>query len=123
MKKETYRKKNFTIEIEEYLEKIKEIKDNKIEEIKDKCYNQNLNKYTSYCLDYKCHLCDQCLKSKEHINYRKSNLPEIQPKEDEINTININLFIYYIGLIIFKAKKVLFLNHLPSMSYWQPLII
>jgi len=75
--------------------------------MKDKCYYQNLNKYTSYCLDYKCHLCDEYLKSKEHINHIKSNMPEIQPIEDEINII----------------KKVLFFNHLPSISYWQPHII
>ena len=82
-------KTNFIITIEEYLNKIKENRDNIIDEIKDKCYieNHNLNNYVSYCLDCKCHLCDECLKSKEHINHRKSNMPEIQPTEEELKVI------------------------------------
>ena len=82
-KKKHTEKTEFTKTIEEYLKKIKENKDNITDEIKDKCHNHNLNKYVSYCLDCKCHLCDECLKSKEHINHRKSNMPEIQPIEEE----------------------------------------
>ena len=80
----------FTKTNKEYLENIIKNKDNKIEEIKDKCHieNHNLNNYVSYCLDCKCHLCDECLKSKEHINHRKSNMVEIQPIEEEIKLIN-----------------------------------
>ena len=80
----------FTKTIEEYL-KIKENRDNNYDEIKDKCHieNHNLNKYVSYCLDCRCHLCNECLKSKEHINHRKSNMIEIQPIEEEITLIKV----------------------------------
>ena len=89
-KKKHEEETKFTKTIEEYLEKIKENKDNRIDEIKDKCHieNHNLNNYVSYCLDCKCHLCDECLKSKEHINHRKSNMVEIQPIKEEIKLIN-----------------------------------
>ena len=84
--KKKHKETEFTKTIEEYLKKIKENKeDNIYEEIKDKCHieNHNLNKYVSYCLDCKCHLCNECLKTKEHINHRKSNMPEIQLLEEE----------------------------------------
>jgi len=79
----------FTKTIEEYLSNMTKNKDNKFDEIKDKCHikNHNLNNYVSYCLDCKCHLCNECLKSKEHINHRKSNVIEIQPIEEEIKLI------------------------------------
>ena len=88
-KKKHVKETKFTKTIEEYLEKIKENKDNNYDEIKDKCHleNHNLNNYVSYCLDCRCHLCEECLKSKEHINHRKSNMIEIQPIEEEINVI------------------------------------
>jgi len=82
-------KTNFIITIKEYLKKIKEFKKNKINELKDKCHLKNhyLNNYISYCLDCKCHLCVECLKTREHINHRKSNMIEIQPIEDELKLI------------------------------------
>jgi len=88
-KKKHTEKTKFIITIEEYLKKIKENKNNKIDEIKDKCQieNHNLNNYISYCLDCKCHLCDECLKTKEHINHRKSNMVEIQPIQEELKVI------------------------------------
>ena len=44
---------NFTIAIKDYLKNIKESRDNKIDELKDKCHKENhkLNNYVSYCLD------------------------------------------------------------------------
>ena len=85
-KKRHIEKTNFIITIEDYLKKIKENKDNKIDEIKDKCHkeNHNLNKYISYCLECSSHLCEECLKTKEHINHKKSNMIEIQPIEEEL---------------------------------------
>ena len=87
-KKKHKEETKFTKTIEEYL-KIKENRDNNYDEIKDKCHieNHNLNKYVSYCLDCRCHLCNECLKTKEHINHRKSNMIEIQPIEEEITLI------------------------------------
>ena len=82
-------KAKLTISISAYLENIKKLEENKIDELKDKCHieNHNLNKYVSYCLDCKCHLCVECLKTREHINHRKSNMIEIQPREEEIKII------------------------------------
>jgi hypothetical protein len=88
--KKKHKETKFTKTIEEYL-KIKENRDNNYDEIKDKCHieNHNLNNYVSYCLDCRCHLCNECLKSKEHINHRKSNMIEIQPIEEEITLIKV----------------------------------
>ena len=88
-KKKHTEETKFTKTIEEYLEKIKENKDNIFDEIKDKCHieNHNLNNYVSYCLDCRCHLCVECLKTRKHINHRKSNMIEILPREDEIKLI------------------------------------
>ena len=71
------------------MKKIKENRTNKIDEIKVKCFieNHNLNNYVSYCLDCKCLLCNECLKSKDHLNHRKNNMPEIQPTEEELKVI------------------------------------
>jgi len=82
-------KSKLTISISAYLENIKKLEENKIDELKDKCHieNHNLNNYVSYCLDCKCHLCVECLKTREHINHRKSNMIEIQPREEEIKII------------------------------------
>ena len=33
------------------------------------------------------HLCEECLKSRKHINHKKSNMIEIQPREEEIKLI------------------------------------
>ena len=82
-------KTHFKEAIKVYLEKIKELKENKIDELKDRCHieNHNLNNYVSYCLDCRCHLCVECLKKREHINHRKSNMIEIKPVEKELELI------------------------------------
>ena len=46
-----------------------------------------INNYVSYCLDCKCHLCVECLKTRVYINHRKSNMIEIQPRKEEIELI------------------------------------
>ena len=90
-KKKHTKETKFTKTIEEYLKDIIKNKDNKFDEIKDKCHleNHSLNNYVSYCLDCRCHLCEECLKSKEHINHRKSNMIEIQPIEEEVKLIKV----------------------------------
>ena len=74
------------IEIKEYLEKMKAKNENKIKINDDECKYHN-NKYISYCFDCKCHLCNECLKKREHINHYKNNIIEINPTEEEINII------------------------------------
>ena len=75
--------KVYTMSIKEYLRKIDEMKNKNIEVIKDKCDIHNNNKYVCYCLDCKYHLCNECLKTRKHINHRKSNIIEIKPREEE----------------------------------------
>ena len=65
--------------IRDYLEKIKENKQKNINELKDICKNHENQKYVSYCFDCKCHLCEECLKKRNHINHRKNNIIEIKP--------------------------------------------
>ena len=76
------------MEIKEYLKNIDELKNKKIEEIKDKCQTHINKSYICYCFDCKCHLCNECLKTRIHINHRKSNIIEIQPREEEIEIID-----------------------------------
>ena len=77
--------KDYTMTIKEYLEKIKDKKDIKIEELKDRCKIHN-NNYVSYCYDCKYHLCNECLKERTHINHKKTHMIEIQliDKEKEV---------------------------------------
>ena len=76
------------MQIKEYLKKIDELKNKKIEEIKDKCQIHVNKSYVCYCFDCKCHLCNECLKTRIHINHRKSNIIEIKPREEEIEIID-----------------------------------
>ena len=79
--------KNYIMTIKEYLEKIKEYKEKNINNLKDTCQIHNDNKYVSYCFECNCHLCDECLKTRIHINHKKSNIIEISPIKEEINII------------------------------------
>ena len=45
----------------------------------------NLNK--SFCIDCNSHLCEDCLKQRKHMMHKKINIIEIQPTQDEINTM------------------------------------
>ena len=56
-------------------------------EIKVKCLMHPNNYNCGYCLDCHCHICYECLESREHILHRKNNLKEIKPTEDEINAL------------------------------------
>ena len=76
------------MQIKEYLKKIDKLKNKKIEEIKDKCQIHINKSYVCYCFDCKCHLCNECLKTRIHINHRKSNIIEIKPREEEIEIID-----------------------------------
>ena len=56
-------------------------------EIKIKCLVHPNNYNCGYCLDCHCHLCYECLESREHIIHRKNNLKEIKPTDEEINAL------------------------------------
>ena len=70
------------ISIKEYINKMKpNIKINI-------CFIDNHNKkFEYYCIDCKAHLCDECLKQRDHINHNKIILKEILPNENELKIV------------------------------------
>ena len=68
--------------IAEYLKKMKNKNQNNINS--DECKEHNNNKYVSFCLDCNHHLCEECLKSRVHINHRKNNTIEVKPIPNEL---------------------------------------
>ena len=72
------------MEINKYLEKMKKYNDIKINN--DKC-NMHNDKYISYCFNCNKHLCNECLKNREHTEHYKNYIIELKPKEEELNLI------------------------------------
>ena len=97
--------KEFIISIKEYLEKLKEKKQKNIDSLKDICQNHKNEKYICYCFDCNCHLCNECLKTRIHINHRKSNIIEIKPMEEEISIIEEVIKDYKLRLENIKIEK------------------
>ena len=88
--------------IKEYIEKMKKYnnKNNNNDECNihnnnnnDECNIHN-NKYECYCIECNKHLCNECLKLREHIGHNKINIIEIKPNEKEINIMK-NIIKYY----------------------------
>ena len=83
----------FKIPIKEYIDKMKNY--NNKDTNNDICITNNHNKkYECYCLNCKKHLCQECLKSRNHISHIKCNMIEIQPNENELNIIE-NIIKHY----------------------------
>ena len=59
---------------------------NRISKIIDKCIVDN-KKFIRYCFICQYHLCEDCLKSKKHINHYKNSIFELEPCEEELNII------------------------------------
>ena len=78
--------KNYIMSIKEYIEKIKKCTIKNMNEVGDRCKDHKM-KYICYCFDCNCHLCNECLKTRIHINHRKSNIIEIKPMEEEIDVV------------------------------------
>ena len=77
--------------LKEYIEKMK--KYNNKNNNNDECNIHN-NKYECYCIECNKHLCNECLKLREHIGHNKINIIEIKPNEKEINIMK-NIIKYY----------------------------
>ena len=80
------------ISVNDYFKQMKISKINK-----DTCFIHE-GKCICYCLDCKMHLCNGCLKSRDHINHNKNNIIEIAPDnidldfmKDIINYYNTNI--------------------------------
>ena len=74
------------ISIKEYINKMKI----QYKEINDEIckINKHNKKNEIYFLECNMHLCEICLKSREHLLHNKINIKEILPKENELNIIN-----------------------------------
>ena len=74
------------LSIKEYINKMKNLNR---EANNEKCMINKHNKTNEcYCLECNIHLCDICLKSREHLLHDKVNIKEILPKETELNIIH-----------------------------------
>ena len=78
-------KHEISMGINEYLEKMKKYNDIKINN--DKCNINKNNIYISYCFNCNIHLCNECLKNREHINHYKNYIIEINPNKEELDKI------------------------------------
>ena len=99
-----------TISIKDYLDKINECKQKNIEELKEKCKIHKNENYVSYCFECNCHLCNECLKTRIHINHRKSNIVEIKPLEKELDIVKEVIEDYKIKLEETEKEKIKITN-------------
>ena len=79
------------IKIKDYINKMKQYIDCKINN--EKC-GEHKEKYKSYCFDCKKHLCKECLKLRNHVEHVKIYIIEILPNKDELNMLE-NKIKYY----------------------------
>ena len=71
--------------IEDYINKMK---NQNFDIMKDKCFNNNHYKtFESFCFECKMNLCEECLKSREHLNHDKISIKEILPKNNELKLV------------------------------------
>ena len=78
--------KNIIMPLKEYLEKMKKYNDKKLNYDECEIHNKN-NKYVSFCFNCKRHLCEECLKTRNHLNHIKNNIIEIKPMNEELDII------------------------------------
>ena len=104
-----------TISIKDYLDKINECKQKNIEELKEKCKIHKNENYVSYCFECNCHLCNECLKTRIHINHRKSNIVEIKPLEKELDIVKEVIEDYKIKLEETEKEKINKTNELEKL--------
>ena len=77
-------KHNIDLEIKEYLKKIKQYNNIKLND--DKC-EKHKKEYLVYCFDCNIHLCAECLKQGNHIYHYKINIIEILPEDEVLDKI------------------------------------
>ena len=93
--------------IKEYLDKMQKYTNEIINEINDDtCFDhKSNNRYISYCFDCKCHLCEECLKSRTHFNHNKNNIIEIQPIKEELNILTEIINYFKFKMLNLKMEK------------------
>ena len=93
--------------IKEYLDKMQKYTNEIINEINDDTclVHKANNKFISYCFDCKCHLCEECLKSRTHFNHNKNNIIEIQPIKEELNILKEIINDFNFKILNLKIEK------------------
>ena len=72
--------------IEDYINKMKI---HNIQKNDEKCMiKEHYKNYESYCLECNKHLCEKCLKSREHLLHNTINIKEFLPKINELNLLD-----------------------------------
>ena len=99
--------------INEYLEKMKNHKNKILNQ--DICQIHKNNKYISYCFDCNQHLCNECLKTRNHINHYKNNIIEIQPIKEELDIIKEVINDYKTKIENFKKDRIIKLKELKDI--------
>ena len=93
-----------TMPINEYFEKMKKHNQKYVNE--DRCRKHSSNKYLSYCFNCNCHLCEECLETREHVGHNKNNIIEIKPRKEELNIIDEVIKDYKINIEKLKNEKI-----------------
>ena len=102
--------------LNEYFEQMEKYKQRYVnEDICRKHISCKYNKYVSYCFDCNCHLCEQCLKEREHISHNKNYIMEIKPVNEELNIIEEVIKNYKIRIETLKNEKVNKLKELENL--------
>ena len=78
-------KHNNKMKIKDYLEEMKQYNNYALNS--DRCENHHI-KYLSYCFECNSHLCEECLKSGDHVYHYKIDIIEIMPDKESLNKIN-----------------------------------
>ena len=93
--------------IKEYLLKMNKYKQRIINEdrCKEHLFCKN-NKYIGYCFDCNRNLCEECLKSRSHINHIKNNIIEIKPTKEELIIVEEIIKDYKIKIENLKKEKI-----------------
>ena len=103
---------NIYIKIEEYISKMKQYNNIKLNE--DKC-DKHKKKFLSYCFDCKYHLCEDCLIQGEHIYHYKLYILEILPKNEVLDKIRNLIKDNKIRINLLKKEKIKKENKLNSI--------
>ena len=92
--------------IKEYINKMKKYHNKNLNN--DIChYNNHNKKYKFYCLNCKIHLCNECLKSRNHLSHHKNIIMEIQPNKKELNIIENIIKHYEVKIDILEKEKII----------------
>ena len=98
--------------IDEYLDSMNKFNNNNINLNKDYCEIHKNNKYICYCFNCQKHLCNECLKTRDHIEHFKNYIIEIQPIKEELDIIQEVMNDYKVRIEKLKNEKSLKLQKL-----------